>query len=158
MSISVRTAGPGDGAILHAVVLELAIHHGHAADFVSNPADLERFICAPDSIGGAFIAFWDGVPAGAAVWHRAFSTFRGRETVYLEDICVLESFRKRGVGQALLKAMARLARDRGANDLHWLMMHWNDDARRFYEAAGAEIEDGNCFCRLSGAALERLAS
>ena len=26
------------------------------------------------------------------------------------------------------------------------------------EAAGATIEDGNCFCKLSGEALERLAS
>jgi hypothetical protein len=37
------------------------------------------------------------------------------------------------------------------------MMDWNDDARRFYEAAGARIEGGNSLCVLSGAALERLA-
>ena len=32
------------------------------------------------------------------------------------------------------------------------------DARRFYEAAGAYVEADNCYCKLTGDALERLAS
>ena len=158
MSISVRAAVAGDGHILHAMVRELALNHGHAADFTAVPADYERFLADPQAINGAIIAFWQGEAAGCAIWQRRFSTFRGRETVYLEDLSVLPRFRSRGVGHALLKAMAKLALARGTTRLHWLMMAWNDEARRFYLAAGAEVEDGNCYCTLEGAALERLAS
>ena len=158
MSIEIRAAAPGDGAMLHGMIHELAVNHGAEQYFTAAPEDFDRMLADPRGIGGALLAFLDGAPAGCATWQRMFSTFRGRETVYLEDLSVLPRFRSRGVGHALLKAMAKLALARGTTRLHWLMMAWNDEARRFYLAAGAEVEDGNCYCTLEGAALERLAS
>lgn len=158
MSISIREARAGDGAILHAMVRELAHNHGHAQDFVALPEDYEGFLSNPNAINGALIGYWNGEAAGCAIWQRSYSTFRGRETLYLEDLSVLPPFRGRGIGTALLKAVARLAVSRGAPSVTWLMMAWNEKARRIYSMAGAEIEDGNCLCRLSGAALERLAT
>lgn len=158
MSISIRDASAGDGAILHAMVRELAHNHGHETDFTALPEDYERFLSDAHAINGALIGFWKDEPAGCAIWQRSYSTFRGRETLYLEDLSVLPQFRGRGVGTALLKAVARFAVSRGLPSVTWLMMAWNENARRVYTAAGAEIEDGNCLCRLSGAALERLAS
>lgn len=158
MSITIREAVAGDGAILHGMVRELAVNHGHAEDFIARPSDYERFLADPRPVGGALIAFWADAPAGCAVWHRSFSTFRGCETLYLEDLSVLPEYRRRGAGQALLQAVARLAVVRGLPEVTWLMMSWNDGARRFYANAGASIEDGNCLCRLSGAALERLGT
>lgn len=156
MSLVIRDAVPGDGAILHGMARELAAHHGVA--FKAHPADFESFLSSPNPVGGALIAEWEGTPAGSAVWHRSFSTFKGRETVYLEDIYVMPAFRSRGIGRDLLKAVARLALARGATAVGWLMMDWNEAARTFYLAAGAEIEDQFCYCSLSGAALERLGS
>jgi len=140
------------------MVRELAHNHGHEQDFTARPEDYERFLADPQAINGALIALWQGEPAGCAIWHRSYSTFRGRETLYLEDLSVLPLFRRRGLGLELLKAVARLALSRNLAAVSWLMMSWNGEARRLYAAAGAEIEDGNCLCRLSGAALERLGS
>jgi ribosomal protein S18 acetylase RimI-like enzyme len=158
MNIRIRDAGAGDGAALHAIVRELAVHHGHADDFVSSPMDFELFLAGPNPVGGALIATCGDAPAGCAIWHRSFSTFRGRETLYLEDLAVLPQYRRRGIGSELLKAVARLACGRGLPAVTWLVMDWNEEARRLYAAAGAEIESGNSVCRLSGAALERLGS
>lgn len=158
MSISVRPAAPGDGAILHAMVRELAVSHGHAQDFTATADDYERFLADPHAINGALIGCWQGQAAGCAIWQRSYSTFRGRETLYLEDLSVLPQFRGRGLGRELLRAVARLALSRNVPAVTWLLMSWNGEARRLYSAAGAEIEDGNCLCRLSGAALERLGS
>lgn len=158
MSISIRKAVPGDGAILNAMVRELAVHHGYEKYFVATPDDYEKFLADPHAINGALIAEWNGEPAGCATWQRSYQTFIGRETMYLEDISVLPAFRRKGIATALLKAVARLAVERRAAAVSWLMMGWNTEARRLYEAAGAMIEDGNCFCKLSGDALERLAS
>ena len=158
MSIAIRQAIAGDAAVLHAMVRELAINHGHEEDFTAVPQDYERFLSDADAINGAFIGFWNGQPAGCAIWQRSYSTFRGRETLYLEDLSVLPAFRGRGIGTALLREIARFAVSRKLAAVTWLMMSWNENARRVYTSAGAEIEDGNCLCRLSGAALERLAS
>lgn len=158
MSLSIRQATAGDGAVLHAMVRELALNHGHEQDFTAQPEDYEGFLGDANAINGAFVAFWNGEPAGCAIWQRSYSTFRGRETLYLEDLSVLPAFRGRGVGTALLKTVARFAVDRRVPAVTWLMMAWNENARRIYGSVGAEIEDGNCLCRLSGAALERLAS
>ena len=158
MSITVRPARAGDGAILHVMVRELAVHHGHEPDFTARPEDYERFLADPAAINGALIALWEGEAAGCAIWQRSYSTFRGRETLYLEDLSVLPRFRRKGIGRELLKAVARLAVARNLPAITWLMMGWNAEARRLYGAMGADIEDGNCLCRLSGEALERLGS
>lgn len=157
MSVVVRPARPGDGAAIHAMVLALAISHGHGKDMVARPKDFEAALFNPDPIVGVLIATLDGVPAGCAIWHRSFGTFRGRELMYLEDLSVLPQFQRRGIGQALLRAVARLAVEKGYPSVFWMMMAWNEGARALYQAAGAEIEDGACFCRLHGEALERLA-
>ena len=158
MSITIRTARAGDGSILHAMIRELAIHHGYEKDFVAQPEDYEVFLADPNAMNGALVAEWNGEAAGCATWQRSYQTFLGRETMYLEDISVLPAFRRKGVATALLKAVARLAVARKAAAVSWIMMGWNTEARRIYEAHGASIEDGTCYCKLSGEALEWLAS
>lgn len=157
MNLAVRAAVPGDGAVLHAMVRELAHHHGEADHFHSAPEDFEAALFSPGSFIGALIASVDGEPAGCAIWHRSFSTFRGREVMYMEDLSVLPQFRRRGVAKALLRDVARVALSRGYPAIAWLMMKWNAEGLALYQGIGAEIEESMNFCRLSGEALERLA-
>ena len=157
MTIEVRGARPGDGAVIHAMAFELALSHGHADEFTATPDDFEAALFRPDPIVGALIASIDGEAAGSAFWHRSFTTFRGREVLYMEDLSVLPRSQRRGVGRALLQAVARLAIAKGFPSVYWLMMGWNDGARALYERAGADIEEGMCYCRLTGEALERMA-
>jgi GNAT superfamily N-acetyltransferase len=155
--IGVRSVQPGDGAALHSMVKALAESHGYGDDVFATPQDYEDALFRKDAIIGAFIATFEGKAAGCAIWHRSFSTFRGRETIYLEDLSVLPEYRRKGIAGALLKAVAKHAVERGIPQVSWLMIAWNEGARKLYQAAGAEVEDGNCFCRLHGEALERLA-
>jgi GNAT superfamily N-acetyltransferase len=157
MSVTVRVAVPGDGAALHAMTLALATSHGHEGDVTAVPDDFERALFGSAKISGALIAEIDGKPAGSALWHRSFSSFRGREVMFLEDLSVLPAFRRKGVGQALLKNLARLAVELDYPAIFWNMMSWNDGARALYEAAGAEVDEATCYCRLHGEALERLS-
>jgi len=156
--MAIRPVRPGDGAALHEMVKTLAISHGHETEFTAKPDDYERALFQPNPVIGAFLAEVSGVPAGCAIWHRSFSTFRGTETIYLEDLSVLPDFRRRGIARSLLKAVAQMAVARNVPALFWLMMGWNDGARALYQGVGAEIESGNSFCHLSGDALARLAA
>jgi GNAT superfamily N-acetyltransferase len=156
--ISIRTIKPGEAAALLAMTRALAVSHGEEDHFTATPEFVEAALFADDPIVHCLIAEYGGVPAGCAVWHRSFSSFRGREVMYLEDVSVLPEFRRKGIARALMKAVARIAVERGYPGIAWLMMDWNDGARKLYEEAGAELQGGTVFCRLNGDALARLAA
>jgi ribosomal protein S18 acetylase RimI-like enzyme len=157
--IEVRAIRPGEGHLIIGPTQQIAETHWGGADAVkATGADFEAAIFNDAPIVGAQVAFVDGVFAGSAFWHRSFSTNYGKEIMYLEDIAVLPDFRRLGVGEALMKSVAKVAVARGYPKVFWLMMHWNEGARKLYEGVGAFIEDGNCYCMLEGKALTDLAT
>jgi GNAT superfamily N-acetyltransferase len=78
-----------------------------------------------------------GEPVGLALFFHNFSTFTGRPGLYLEDLFVLPEHRGAGVGQALLQALARIARGRGCRRMEWAVLDWNERAIAFYRKLGA---------------------
>ncbi len=100
----------------------------------------------------------DGRPVGFALFFASFSTFLAKPGVYLEDLFVLPAARGRGVGKALLTAVAKLAVGRQAGRLEWSVLDWNDPAIGFYRKLGAEPMDEWTTMRLTGGPLERLGT
>ncbi len=99
-----------------------------------------------------------GDPVGFALFFHNYSTFLGRPGLYLEDLYVRPEARSKGVGMALLRHLARLARERGCGRLEWWVLDWNEAAIRFYRKLGAEpMADWTVF-RLAGSALRDLAT
>jgi GNAT superfamily N-acetyltransferase len=85
---------------------------------------------------------------GFALFFGTYSTFLTRPGIYLEDLFVLESERRRGIGRALLTEVRRIAEARGAGRLEWSVLDWNQDAIRFYRNFGAEVLPDWRICRL----------
>jgi len=104
----------------------------------------------------ALIADWDGQAAGYALFFGYYSTWVGPE-LYLEDLFVRESFRGRGIGKALLAAVARIAVEEHCYGIHWEVLDWNEKAIELYKALGAEFRDQWRPVLLTGEALRRLA-
>jgi GNAT superfamily N-acetyltransferase len=99
-----------------------------------------------------------GEPMGFALFFHNFSTFLGRPGIYLEDLYVRPQHRGGGIGQALLRHLARLAAERGCGRLEWAVLDWNTRAIGFYLGLGARPTSGWSVYRLEGEALERLAA
>jgi GNAT superfamily N-acetyltransferase len=155
--ISVRPVRVGDGEILVRTTRALGEVHGWADKMLATAEGFESALFCTSPIIGAVIAEVDGVPAGSALWHRSYSTTRGREVMYLEDLIVLPEFRRLGVADALMKEVAKAAINYGYDKIFWLMMAWNSGARSFYEGIGAVVENDNCYCSIEGKALENLS-
>jgi ribosomal protein S18 acetylase RimI-like enzyme len=96
-------------------------------------------------------------PAGFAVFFQTFSTFLGVPGMWLEDIFVDPAFRRRGLGEALLAYLARIAVDRGYGRVEWSVLGWNELAIGFYRKLGARPMDDWVNYRLTGEALINLA-
>nr|AIA13177.1 Acetyltransferase (GNAT) family [uncultured bacterium] len=156
--ITVRPMKPGEGGALLSMIKALAHSHNLMHTVLATPEMYEAAMFSGQPIVGTLMAEYNGVLAGCAVWHRSFSTNRGAEVMYLEDLSVLPEFRRRGVARALLKGVARLALEKNYPSVYWLMMDWNKEANALYESVGAEIEAGATFCRIRDDALKALAS
>jgi GNAT superfamily N-acetyltransferase len=156
--ITVRPMQRGEGAALLSMIRALAESHNLLHTVLATPEMFEEAMFSDQPIVGTLMAEYDGRLAGCAVWHRSFSTNRGAEVMYLEDLSVLPEFRRRGVARALLKAVARLALTKNYPSVYWLMMDWNTEASALYQSVGAEIEPGTTFCRIRDDALRALAT
>jgi GNAT superfamily N-acetyltransferase len=66
-----------------------------------------------------------------AIFHR--SCWLPDWTCYLQDLYVDASQRGKGTGEALIEAVAILARDKNASRLYWLTHASNAAARRLYD-------------------------
>jgi ribosomal protein S18 acetylase RimI-like enzyme len=155
--ITVRSAQAGDGAALLRMTQELSKTHFPMSDDVT-AENYETALFQPDPIIGAFIAFVEEKPAGSAVWHRSFSTNKGREVMYLEDIAVLPEFRRMGIARLLLREICKLAVAKGYPKVFWLAMEWNEGALALYRSIGAGIEKANCYCWIEGQVLQDFAA
>lgn len=104
------------------------------------------------------IAEDDEKPLGFALFFHNYSTFLAQRGIYLEDLFVKPEARGMGVGFALLSALARIAIERECARLEWAVLDWNQLAIDFYKRIGAEPLDGWTVFRMTGSALENLAS
>lgn len=62
--------------------------------------------------------------------------------MYLEDIVVTESMRRRGVGRRLFERVVESSRAQNCQLLKWQVLDWNSNAVKFYESYGCAIEVG----------------
>jgi GNAT superfamily N-acetyltransferase len=99
-----------------------------------------------------------GRAVGFALFFHNYSTFLTRPGIYLEDLFVLPEERGRGYGKALLTALGRLAVERGCGRLEWSVLNWNEPSIQFYRSLGAVGMNEWTVNRVTGDALQKLAS
>ncbi len=102
------------------------------------------------------VAVVDGEVIGIAVWYVTFSTWTGRNGLWLEDLFVLPEHRGTGLGRALLARLAQIAVERGYRRVEWWVLDWNAPSIAFYKSLGAVPQEGWTTFRLDGSALVAL--
>jgi GNAT superfamily N-acetyltransferase len=104
------------------------------------------------------LAYLGAEAVGFALYFHNFSTFVGRAGIYLEDLFVEPAHRGKGVGKALLAHVASIAVERRCGRFEWAVLDWNTPAIDFYRSLGAVPLDDWTLFRLTGDALNRVAS
>lgn len=158
MSLAIRPARPGEEGLVLAFIQKLAAYEKLAHEVTANPSDIRAGLFGPQPRCHCDLAFWDGEPAGFALWFYNFSTFAGKAGIYLEDLFVEPHLRGHGIGKALLRTLARRCVDEGLPRLQWWVLDWNEPSIAVYRALGAKPMDEWTVFRVSGPELEALAS
>ena len=156
--IRISAARREDISLLMTFIRELADYERLSEEVVATEADLRKSLFTGKPSAEAVIAWVDEVPAGFALVFHNFSTFLGRPGLYLEDLFVRPSYRRRGVGRGLLAYVAGLAVARGCGRLEWSVLDWNEMALGLYGKVGAIPMTEWTVHRLTGDALHTLAS
>ena len=136
--IKIRSAVKSDAATIHGFIMELALYEKEAQQVTATVEDIEQTLFEQDSTNTkTIICDYKGQPIGFCVYFTTYSTWLGRFGLYVEDLFVLEEFRGKGGGYALLKYVAREAVEKGCRRLEWSVLDWNALAIGFYESIGA---------------------
>ena len=156
-AFSIGAGQPQDAPALAAMIRALADYERLSHLCVGTEDDLRAAIWGPDPAAEVLIARVDDVPVGFALFFHTFSTFLAHRGLWLEDLFVYPEHRGAGIGKALLRAVAAVARDRGCGRFEWSVLDWNAPAIRFYESLGATVMPDWRIVRVAGAAMESLA-
>jgi GNAT superfamily N-acetyltransferase len=140
-----------------ALIRELAIYEKDPDAAVATEADLLRDGFGPEPYFRCILAEIDGGIAGFALYFFQYSTWEGQPALYLEDLFVRETFRKRGIGVALFRRLAQIAVERHCTRFQWECLDWNTPALDFYGSVGANVLREWLNLRLTGEALQALA-
>jgi GNAT superfamily N-acetyltransferase len=98
-----------------------------------------------------------GYTVAYAIFYPNFATFRGQLGMYLEDIYVSPDHRGRGIGEAMLREIAKIAKGRGCERIDFQVLDWNKPAIDFYLRLGAVRDDSERHFKFTDKAFADLA-
>jgi GNAT superfamily N-acetyltransferase len=158
MSLTIRPAAPSDAALIVKFIRNLAEYERLLHEVEAAEHDILRDLFGPNPKVFCEVAEWEGRPAGFGLWFYTYSTFRGRHGIWLEDLFVDPALRGKGIGKALLVALAQRCVREELGRFEWAVLDWNEPSIAFYKAQGAVLRDEWTDCRVDGEALLALAN
>lgn len=125
--VEIRLLGPGDENIVSA----LRTYEGEG--------DPEGLLADPRSL--VLVAFDGAVPVGLVLAHELPRRHGDRSKLFVYEVDVAETHRRRGVATALLERLAGLARERGIRSGFVLTDRDNVAANALYRSAGGSARE-----------------
>ena len=96
-------------------------------DCLSEKPKYQAFI---GKIGDKYISY--------VIFFFTYSSFLALPTLFLEDILVLEEYRRHGVGQKMFGFLKETAKREGCGRIEFTVLKWNKSAQDFYEKNKAQ--------------------
>ena len=158
MKLTIRKIKPEDLPSVISLLREFAAFE-HLSEYCT--ATEERFYDAmfgDKAVVEGLIAFDENTPVGYALFYPNFSSFRGQQGMHLEDIYINAEYRRSGIGETMLKEIARITAARGFERIDFFVLDWNTPAVNFYKKLGATPMSEWTIHRVSGENLHKLAA
>lgn len=132
----IRFAEKSDASKILFFIKKLAEYEKMSDEVVATEELLQEWIFEKKKAEVIFVVE-DGKEVGFALFFHNFSTFLGRAGIYLEDLFVLQEYRGKGYGKALLKKLGEIALERKCGRVEWSCLDWNQSSIDFYRSLGA---------------------
>jgi GNAT superfamily N-acetyltransferase len=134
---ALREARRADVADVLRLVRGLAEYEQLLDHMTATEADFAHALFGSRPLAEAMLAEVENRAVGVAIWYYLFSTFTAQPMLYLEDIFVEPAYRGHGIGLALFRRLAQIAREKTCLYMEWSVLNWNRPAIDFYRRIGA---------------------
>lgn len=148
-NIIIRRAEKSDIPSMMKLIRELALYE-HAPEQVTvNDNKFKESGFGNHPVWFGYVAESDHKIVGIAIYYYRYSTWKG-PMIYLEDLIITESWRKKGIGKKLIREVIETARKEELAGVMWQVLDWNTEAIRFYQTiGGVEFDDGWTNCTIN---------
>lgn len=135
-----RFATPDDAGLVVSLMQKLgASRKKMAGKITATEQDIRRLLA--DKKGEAVFGIYAGQTVGLVYFYQASSAFTGQSRLHIDGFLIEETLRFKGPGKVMIAFMARLALDRGCQQLEWGCLDWNKPTARFSKRLGAHSVD-----------------
>ncbi|MBL7897920.1 MAG: GNAT family N-acetyltransferase [Crocinitomicaceae bacterium] len=145
--VQIRPAKITDMKALLDLIKELAVYENAAEQVTNNVSQLEIDCFSDKPAFECLVAERGDEIVGFALFFPVYSTWKG-SCLYLEDICVREQLRRKGIGKKLFDAVLEIAQIRNMKRLSWQVLDWNESAISFYKKYKTEFDSSWINCRI----------
>ena len=155
-AITIRFAGPEDGAALAATIDAMDIYYRDPERPAGEArAAVELWLRDGASPMRFVLAFADDAPIGFASFAVLHPGSFLRGLMFLKDLFVVPERRGQGIGERLMQYLAEYCTEQGFGHIDWIVE--TERSQQFYERLGATLKPHKHFMRLDGQALADLA-
>jgi GNAT superfamily N-acetyltransferase len=158
MDFQIRPLVRREVPVLLELIRELTRFERLEHELQATVRSLNGSLFGPNRVARALLGRCSGEPAGYAIYFFTFSSFIGQRGLWLEDLYVRPEYRGKGLGRALLRAVAQVAADHKCGRFEWTALDWNRRALKFYHGLGAAAMDEWILLRMNSDGLRRLAA
>lgn len=152
-TIDIRDAQASDAKTILHFINELAIYEKEPQAVKTNEQAILDTLFSEGATAHSIICFDGDEPIGFAVYFYNYSTWLGKNGLYLEDLYVSPDSSGKGAGKAIMKHLANQALNKNCGRFEWVVLDWNKPAIDFYDSMGAKPQNEWIIYRLTGQEL-----
>lgn len=154
-SFSIHLLAPGERPTLAPLLADLLAHYGMP---VPDEAALRSLLEAQPEGVEMLVASGPEGPVGLASFAQLFPGLGNAPQIYMKELYVTGAWRSAGVGEALMRALARIAAERGCTRIDWTTANTNEKGQAFYRRIGGRVVEEKVYFRLDAQGIARLAT
>ncbi|MCC6689901.1 MAG: GNAT family N-acetyltransferase [Bacteroidia bacterium] len=155
MNVVIRNGFKEDLPAVLSLIKELAEYEKEPHEVVVSLQEMEHDGFGENPVFRFFVAEADGRIIGMALYFVKYSTWKGK-CVYLDDIIITQSYRRKGIGKLLFEAVVKATKNLRARRLEWQVLDWNKPAIAFYKNYDARFMQEWLSCRLTEEELKKI--
>lgn len=155
--IKIRKGEQKDISAALQLVKELARYEKAPDEVAVTEEEMMRWGFGPEKVFDFFVAEYKEKICGISLYYVKYSTWKGR-CLFLEDIIVTESLRRKGIGKLLFEEVLKVARNEKVRRLEWQVLEWNTPAIEFYKKYKSHLDAEWINCKLTDEDLVRFSN
>lgn len=147
--IQIRDAKKSDAPTILQFITELAIYEKEPDAVKTDEQAIIKTLFSEGATAHSVICLEGDEPIGFAVYFYNYSTWLGKNGLYLEDLYVSPDSRGNGAGKLIMKHLANKAIKNDCGRFEWVVLDWNQPAIDFYNSIGAKAQNEWIIYRLA---------